>query len=220
MEEEQPEGSATSPPPPPPVPRAVKGATLPQEWKDRMRKPRSQSSQPLPGESAADKGLDMTGFTKMYKDLKKVKITDELKDAYCDRLLVHGKKTIAAIEVGLHYNTVREHAKIDPGFQEAIAEALAARSQRIVDGLEESALNGEVSLGYDKEGNLISEKVVFETPLRMAMLKRHDPEYVDRKEIEHTHRGGVLVVPGRLTMESWRELFEKKNDPTQAIEEE
>ena len=161
----------------------------------------------------------MTGFTKMYKDLKKVKITDELKEAYCDRLSIHGKKTIAAIEVGLHYNTVREHAKIDPGFQEAIAEALALRSQRIVDRLEDDALEGTVNLGYDKDGNLISEKTVFETPLRMAMLKRHDPEYVDRKEIEHTHRGGVLVVPGRLTMDSWRQLFEAKNDPTQPLNE-
>lgn len=28
-------------------------------------------------------------------------------------------------------------------------------------------------------------------------------------------RAGVLVVPGRLTMESWREVFEEKRDPTQ-----
>jgi hypothetical protein len=30
-----------------------------------------------------------------------------------------------------------------------------------------------------------------------------------------TKRAGVLVVPGRLTMESWRELYEEKRDPTQ-----
>jgi hypothetical protein len=30
-----------------------------------------------------------------------------------------------------------------------------------------------------------------------------------------TKRAGYLVVPGRLTMESWSELFEAKNDPTQ-----
>jgi hypothetical protein len=28
-------------------------------------------------------------------------------------------------------------------------------------------------------------------------------------------RAGVLVVPGRLTMESWREMYEPKRDPTQ-----
>jgi hypothetical protein len=28
-------------------------------------------------------------------------------------------------------------------------------------------------------------------------------------------RAGVLVVPGRLTIESWREWFEEKRDPTQ-----
>jgi len=31
---------------------------------------------------------------------------------------------------------------------------------------------------------------------------------------------GVLVVPGRLTMESWRALYEAKNDPTQPPEDE
>ena len=35
-----------------------------------------------------------------------------------------------------------------------------------------------------------------------------------------TKRAGLLVVPGRLTMESWRELFEAKNDPTQRNEDE
>lgn len=28
-------------------------------------------------------------------------------------------------------------------------------------------------------------------------------------------RAGVLIVPGRLTMEAWRERFEDKRDPTQ-----
>lgn len=31
---------------------------------------------------------------------------------------------------------------------------------------------------------------------------------------------GLLVVPGRLTMDSWRALFEAKNDPTQRKEDE
>lgn len=35
-----------------------------------------------------------------------------------------------------------------------------------------------------------------------------------------TKRAGLLVVPGRLTMESWRALFEAKNDPTQRNEDE
>jgi hypothetical protein len=30
-----------------------------------------------------------------------------------------------------------------------------------------------------------------------------------------TKRAGYLVVPGRLTMESWSELYEEKRDPTQ-----
>lgn len=30
-----------------------------------------------------------------------------------------------------------------------------------------------------------------------------------------TKRAGRLVVPGRLTMETWRDLFEEKRDPTQ-----
>ncbi len=35
-----------------------------------------------------------------------------------------------------------------------------------------------------------------------------------------TKPAGVLVVPGRLTMDSWRSLYEAKNDPTQPNEDE
>lgn len=200
--------------------RATKGAVLPEEWRQRMRKPH-RSNAPVPGESAADKGLDMTGFSRMYKNLKQVVLTDEKRQDYLDRLLVHGKKMLAAVEVGVHYSTIVSRTKIDPSFKEDIDDVLRLRSQQIVDRLEEDALNGHQQLFYDKEtGALVSEKTVYETPLRMAMLKRHDPEYVDKKEIEHTHRGGVLVVPGRLTPESWRQLFEAKSDPTQPPEEE
>ncbi|MBL8882403.1 MAG: hypothetical protein JNL45_05040 [Hyphomicrobium sp.] len=40
------------------------------------------------------------------------------------------------------------------------------------------------------------------------LAAKYDPQ-------PQTKRVGLLVVPGRLTMESWRELFEAKNDPTQ-----
>lgn len=40
------------------------------------------------------------------------------------------------------------------------------------------------------------------------LAAKYDPQ-------PQTKRPGLLVVPGRLTMESWRNLFEAKNDPTQ-----
>jgi hypothetical protein len=40
------------------------------------------------------------------------------------------------------------------------------------------------------------------------LAAKYDPQ-------PQTKRVGLLVVPGRLTMESWRNLFEAKNDPTQ-----
>ncbi len=200
--------------------RLVKGSQMPEEWKEKLRRPKRTSNLPVPGRSAAELGLDMTGFTRMYKDLKRVKVTDEHKQLYCDRLMVHGKKGLAAVEIGVHYNTIREHIKADPEFASDVDEALRMRSQLVVDRLEEDALNGSQQLHYDKEtGALISEQTKYETPLRLAMLRRHDPEYVDKKEMDVTHRGGVLVVPGRLTMESWSQLFEEKNDPTQPADE-
>lgn len=45
------------------------------------------------------------------------------------------------------------------------------------------------------------------------LAAKYDPQ-------PQTKRAGLLVVPGRLTMESWRELFESKNDPTQRNEDE
>lgn len=213
-----PEPSATSPPPPMST-KIIRGSVPTEAWRQAISRPRRQSSIPLPGQSAEDKGLDMSGYTRAMKDLKRVKITDELKEAYCDRLAVHGKKMIAAVEVGLHYTTIRNHAKMDPSFQEDIDTALTTRSQSITNRLEEDALEGHVKLTYDKEtGALVAEEIKLETPLRMALLKRHDPEYRDKSEVDVNVRGGVLVVPGRLTAESWEALFSPKVDATQGEE--
>lgn len=43
-------------------------------------------------------------------------------------------------------------------------------------------------------------------------LEKLSAKYDPQPQAKHA---GLLVVPGRLTMESWRELFEAKRDPTQ-----
>lgn len=40
------------------------------------------------------------------------------------------------------------------------------------------------------------------------LAAKYDPQ-------PQTKRAGILLVPGRLTLESWSERYEKKNDPTQ-----
>jgi len=40
------------------------------------------------------------------------------------------------------------------------------------------------------------------------LAAKYDPQ-------PQTQRAGILLVPGRLTMEAWRARFEDKRDPTQ-----
>lgn len=189
----------------------TKGSKRTPEDIEKMSVPRIGSSRPVtPGTVDDSRWL----VKARNKDL--VKLTDEMKDLYCERLLLHGKKMIAAKEIGVHYSSIEAHAKNDPDFAEDIQAALADRSQTIVQRLETEAMEGHVKLTYDKEtGSLIAEETKYETPLRAMMLKRFDPDYKDRSEIDINIRGGVLVVPGRLAPEDWEAIFSPKKDPTQ-----
>lgn len=148
------------------------------------------------------------------KEPERIKFNDTLRAMFLEKLAIHGKKILAAKEVGIAYATLRIHEKNDPALAEAIMEVLEERSARLAQQIEDEALNGHKSFHYDpKTGEMVKEETKYESGIRLAMLKRHDPGYKEQVDVNVNVRGGVLIVPGRLTREEWEALYSPSMNP-------
>jgi hypothetical protein len=141
-----------------------------------------------------------------------VKFDDERKGRFLDELLKHGKRVLAAEAVDISMQTVRDHLKIDPEFEELFNQVLARRAEMVTRQIEEEALEGfEEPIFNTKTGELLGTKRVYETPLRLAILRRYDPEYKDRSEVHHSGTVGVLVAPAALSPQEWMAQEQDRN---------
>lgn len=146
--------------------------------------------------------VDMSNW-RVAKQENRLKFDDKLKTKYLMFLAEHGKKTLAARQCGISYPTYLDHVNNDPEFAQWVEIALEERAHRIVKRLEHEAMEGFEEGIFNKEGEQVGTRLKHETQLRAMILKRYDPEYKDRSEINHTGGAGtgVLVVPAALTLE-------------------
>lgn len=133
-----------------------------------------------------------------------IKFDDEMKGRFLEQILMHGKRALAAQAAGVSMQTVRNHMKIDPEFAELFDQALQERADRVTRQIEEEALEGfEEPIFHAKTGELLGTKRVYETPIRLAILRRYDPEYKDRSESTVVGAIGVLVAPAQMSPHDW-----------------
>lgn len=142
----------------------------------------------------------------------RVKFDDEVKGRYLEELLKHGRRYLAARAVDVTNQTVRNHLKWDPEFAELFDAALAERADRVARQIEEEALEGfEEPIFSPKTGERLGSKRVYESNIRLAILRRYDPEYKDRSEHTVTGAVGVLVAPAQMSPRDWIESERAKN---------
>lgn len=156
--------------------------------------------------------VDMTDWRVKVLE-RRVKFDDVQKKVYLEEYAKHGLKGRAAEAANVTLGCVYNHRKNDPVFAEMEEAAWQARCDAVRGSIEADALEGFDRKHY-KDGELIKEEKVYETPIRLAMLKRHDPEYRDKLDVNMSGAGGgVLVVPMRLSMEEWEALYSPKDEP-------
>lgn len=170
-----------------------------------------------------DPNVDMSSW-RIQVQKRRVKFDDDQKAIYCEHLSRHGLKTLAALQAQVAYSTVLAHLKNDPDFAQAVDEAWAIRAGDIVLPLEKQGLEGHEEKTIHGEGDNKVERVrrVFETPIRMSMLKKYDKDgYADKAGMDLSGMGGsiVLMVPQVLTKEEWIAAYSPKEAPP-PIEEE
>ncbi len=163
---------------------------------------------------------DQTNWRKKLQT-SRIKFDDEAKEIFLAAFAEHGRKFDAAMAAGVGTLTVSNHCKNDPDFAQAYDEAKAEYRDKFV-----SKVIGQ--LAY--EGVLIERKIgknVIETkrdyPIRLIELelKRVDPTYRDKQEVNISGGGGVLVVPAAMTPAEWVADQAKKNEArTNPIQEE
>lgn len=157
--------------------------------------------------------VDMTDWREQVKAAY-VKFDDIQKKVYLEELAKNGLKGRAARAAGVTMGCVIQHRKKDLKFAEMENEAWQARADAVRSQIEAEALEGFERKHYDKDGNLSREERVYESNIRLAMLKRYDPEYRDKIDVAMgSGGGGVIILPMALTREEWEVLYMPKDEP-------
>lgn len=150
----------------------------------------------------------------------KGKFGDEEKATVVEQLAIHGRLGTAARAAGVTAGTVRRHVKQDKEFGEAVAEAIECYKDQLISHHQDLVFNGEVKEHYDREGNLVSRERRYPVRLIELELKKHDPGYRDKQQVEHTHKGGVMVAPAQVTdIDDWEKRFGQAKDVTPPVDD-
>ncbi len=137
-------------------------------------------------------------------NLRYRKFSPERKIVFLTKLEQHGRTLLACRFAGISHQTVLEHRKADPEFEQAVKDAEAMYHEMCVASILHQARVGQVDERWDKEGNLISRRVSYETKLREMIVKRADSSYNDVSRQEVAVVGGAVVVPAPVdSVESW-----------------
>lgn len=135
----------------------------------------------------------------------RLKFDDDAKARFLEHFRQFGRMGQAAEAAGVGGNTVRSHLDKDPDFAEAFQDAKDAYRDRVhetayavaVEGIDEPIIGGEF------KDEVVAYKKVYATNILAMELKRVDPGYKERSEVDMNVRGGVLVAPAQCSPDEW-----------------
>ena len=141
-----------------------------------------------------------------------ISFDDPAKEIYLKEFAEHGRKKHAADAAGVSLHTVRNHLKNDPEFSKAHDEAADSYRDSFVEhAIGDLATKGIPVMAATKEGDVYEQRRDYPIRLIELELKRIDPSYRDKQEVEISGGGGVLVVPAAMTPAEWVADQERKN---------
>lgn len=147
---------------------------------------------------------------------------DTAKHEFLEVLRLSGKMVIACKECGINRRTILRHREKDAEFEVAFDLMLELHAKDIVQRLEGQAMDGFHNDVYNtKTGEVIGSKIAYETPLRVALLKRFDPDgYKDRSEVDVTSGGKAIASPPTASVEEFEKIAQQlRDDHTRVIAE-
>lgn len=135
------------------------------------------------------------------------KFTPERKARFLTKLEETGRILLSCRWAGISHDTVGEHRRADPAFNEACKLAEDMYHEMCAASIMAQARSGMIDERWDKEGNLLSRRISYETRLREKLLDRADPSYRDTSRQEVAVVGGAVVVPAPTdSVETWDQV--------------
>lgn len=121
--------------------------------------------------------------------------TDTEKQTFLDALARTGIVADAMREAGIKtYGTLRRWREDDSAFAEGYLDAEATAADALESAARRRAIEGVKRTRYDKDGNKISEEVVYSDTLCLALLKANKPEkFIERTKSEITSPDGSMT---------------------------
>jgi hypothetical protein len=180
---------------------------------DPERKPGYKNYKLTAAEAAGQKRADQSNWrTKLQAS--KLKFDDEAKQVYLTELAKHSRKMAAARKAGVAMMTVQRARENDPDFLEAELQAMATYRDRVHETIELVALDGvdEPIVGGQWKDEIVAHKKVYATNVLLAEMRRLDPDYKEKQEIDLNTKASVLVAPADMSPEDWIKQQQAANE--------
>lgn len=140
------------------------------------------------------------------------KVTVETLSAFLDAYMDCGHKAKAALVAGLSYSSILKAEKADPEFAEEVKQAHELFAAKLSDAAYKAAVEGWKRPIFDAKGNQVGTEWKFSERILELLLKRHDPNFRDKVEVDQKVSGGVIVVQApAMTMADWERQVASAN---------
>lgn len=152
-----------------------------------------------------------------YKKSRKVKFGPIRKNRFLEAYSHNGLFGEAAKAAGICATTARAHMESDPLFAEAMDAAELCYVDRLRNHQQDLVFNGAKTpiIGGENRDQIIGYKTDYPVQLIAMELKKHDPGYRDKQQVDHNVVHGVLVVPGVASLPEHRKQLEDHRERTQ-----
>jgi hypothetical protein len=164
---------------------------------------------PFPWKDLEDVTIDMSNWREQVRNLSRIKLDDEQKSIFLEIFSKTNRKTFAAAMAGVTWQCVKNHIDRDPEFAECFEEARNQYADMVERVAREVGQEGiyEPILGGRFKDEVVAHKRVVATNILAMQMKRSNPEYREKAELDLNHKGGVLVVPAKMSVEDWVSQF-------------
>lgn len=124
---------------------------------------------------------------------------------FFERLVETGRPTESALFAGYSRSTAYKYREEDESFREQWDDALAIYQEKLEAEADRRAVEGTAKPVFHN-GEQCGEIQQYSDTLLMFRLKKLDPSYRERHEVEHKGKvSAVMVVPGIASVEDWNQ---------------
>ena len=140
------------------------------------------------------------------------KVTPESLSRFLEVYKECGHKAKAALAANLSYDAIRRAERSDPDFAAEVEQAHELFTARLCEAAYKAAVEGWKVPKYDAKGQLCGHEWKFSERILELLLKRHDPAFREKADIDVKHSGGVVVVQApAMVPGSWDEYAAQRN---------